>query len=236
MEQRLQKFLAACGVASRRECEKIIESGRVCVNNKKANLGDKTDPDYDVVTLDGNVIKFEKKVYIMLHKPNGCVTTSKEQFGRPTVLDIVKRDIPERLFCVGRLDYNTEGLILLTNDGDFANKITHPKSKIPKTYLVQVKGGAVTLQQLRNLRAGVELEDGKTLPCRANIEEIYPNGTTLIKIKITEGRNRQVRRMVDAIGHPAIYLKRIQVGDIILGNLPYGKWRHLSEAEIKSFK
>ena len=232
MEIRIQKFLSECGVCSRREAEKIIQQNKVVVNVVYANIGQKIDPEADEVKVYGKLVKPEKKIYVMLHKPNCCVATSKEQFGRNTVVDILKKDIKERLFCVGRLDYNTEGLIFLTNDGDFAEKVIHPSHKIYKTYIAYVKGGTVSYKTVNQLRRGVELEDGITAPAKVKLTEVLPNGLTAVEISICEGKNRQIRRMFDAVGHPVVYLKRIAIGDVILGNLPYGKWRHLTAEEI----
>lgn len=232
MEIRIQKFLSECGVCSRREAEKIIQQNKVVVNGVYANIGQKIDPEADEVKVYGKLVKPEKKIYVMLHKPNGCVATSKEQFGRNTVVDILKKDIKERLFCVGRLDYNTEGLIFLTNDGDFAEKVIHPSHKIYKTYIAYVKGGTVSYKTVNQLRRGVELEDGITAPAKVKLTEVLPNGLTAVEISICEGKNRQIRRMFDAVGHPVVYLKRIAIGNVILGNLPYGKWRHLTAEEI----
>ena len=236
MELRIQKFLAECGICSRRNAEKLVEQGLIKINGETATIGDKLDDEKDVVLYNGKQVKKEKKLYIMLHKPNGCIASSKEQFGRTTVVDLVSKDISQRLFCVGRLDYNTEGLIFLTNDGDFSEKIIHPSNKIYKTYIAHVKGGKVSFADINTLRRGVMLDDGKTKPAKVNIVELMPNGTTVIEISICEGKNRQVRRMFDAVGHPVIYLKRVSIGSVNLGNLPYGKWRHLTPEEIKTFR
>ncbi len=230
---RIQKYLADCGVASRRASEKIVEQSRVMVNDVVAVIGQDVDENSDIIKVDGNIVKrADKKIYIMLYKPIGVVSTSDDDRGRKTVIDLIKTDINERVFCVGRLDYNTEGLLILTNDGDFANKVTHPKNKIPKTYLARVKGGMVTREDINKLRTGVVLEDGMTMPSKVYIEDVYNDNTTLVKITIFEGKNRQVRRMFEAVNHPVIDLKRIELGGISLGNLPYGKWRHLSPSEV----
>ena len=234
MELRIQKYLAECGVASRRKSEELIQAGLIKINGQTAVIGEKIDDSFDVVEYKGKVVKREKKLYIMLHKPNSCVATSSEQFGRNTVVDILKKDLNERLYCVGRLDYNTEGLIFLTNDGDFADKVIHPSNNIYKTYIAHVKGGTISLEQIKSLRRGVMLDGVMTKPARVKIVELMPNGTTVVEISIKEGRNRQVRRMFDVVGHPVIYLKRIAIGDVKLGNLPYGKWRHLTVEEIRS--
>lgn len=233
---RLQKVLADAGIASRRKAEELIEAGKVKVNGKTAQIGQKVDVQYDKITCNGIPVKTDnKKIYIMLYKPEGCICTLHDELERETVMEYVK-DINARIFPVGRLDYNTEGLLLLTNDGDFANRITHPKNKIEKTYYAHIKGGALTDEQIKKLRTGVKLEDGMTLPAKVRLDTIYNNGTSLVEITITEGRNRQVRRMFEAVGHPVIALKRVSVGSVTLGNLPYGKWRHLNLSEIKSFE
>lgn len=233
---RLQKVIAEAGLASRRKAEEWIEAGQVKVNGKVAVLGEKVDPETDEIYCRGERVKaVTSKYYIMLYKPEGCVTTVHDEFDRPTVMEFVK-DVPARIFPVGRLDFNTEGLLLFTNDGEFANGITHPKNKIQKTYLAHVKGGEFTKEQLTQLKRGVKLEDGVTQPAKVRVDTIYNNGTTLVEISITEGRNRQVRRMMEAVGHPVLALKRVSVGAVSLGNLPYGKWRHLNPAEINSLK
>lgn len=232
-EMRIQKYLASCGVASRRKAEELVAQGLVKINGKPAQIGDKVDPGYDKVEVKGQWVRPEKKkIYVMLYKPEGIVTTSSDEQGRGTVLDLVK-DIQERIYPVGRLDMNTQGLLFLTNDGEFANQITHPKNKIEKTYLAHVKGGELSYEELKKLRRGVELEDGMTQPARVDVAEVYEDGTTLLKIVIHEGRNRQVRRMLEAVGHPVLQLKRSEIGGVSLGNLPYGKWRHLKPGEIE---
>ena len=234
---RLQKYLASCGIASRRKCEELINEGKITVNGKIAEIGISVDPDYDRVLYLGKEVKeSNKKIYIMLNKPVDCLTTASDERGRQTVVDIINRDIKERVFPVGRLDKNTEGLLLLTNDGYFAERIIHPKYKIPKTYLALVSGGVPSQKDISMLRHGVLLDDGMTLPAKVFIDKINPNGSCVIKITITEGRKRQVRRMFEYINHPVVELKRISVGNVVLGNLPYGKWRHLRPEEINSFK
>lgn len=234
---RLQKYLSSSGIASRRKSEELISQGKVTVNGKVAEIGISIDPEFDKVFVDGVEVKQKnKKIYIMFNKPVDCITTASDEFGRETVIDIISRDIGERVFPVGRLDKNTEGLLLLTNDGDFSNKVMHPKYEVEKTYLALTGGGVISPKEISALRRGVILEDGKTAPAKVTIENINPNGTCLIKITIREGRKRQVRRMFDVVGHPVLQLKRISVGKLVLGNLPYGKWRHLRPEEINSFK
>ena len=229
---RLQKFMAECGLASRRACEGIITEGRVCVNGKKVTeLGTKIDPDFDIVKVDEkNIRPVLKKYYIMLNKPSGYITSASDQFGRETVLDLISADINERLYPVGRLDYETEGLLLLTNDGDFAQKLTHPANQKNKTYIATVEGTVLDVKA-RRLEKGVVIDGKKTAPAKVSIKHKQDN-TTELTITIHEGRNRQVRKMCSAIGHEVIRLKRVAIDDIILGNLPLGKWRHLNPVEI----
>ena len=229
--ERLQKFMARCGIASRREAENIILSGRVKVNKKIiTELGTKVDMDNDKVFLDGELIRPEKKLYyIMLNKPKGYVTTAKDEFDRKTVMELVA-DIDARLYPVGRLDYDSEGLLLLTNDGDFAYRMTHPTQHIPKKYHAIVSG-TPDVGHVMKLRNGVEIDGYVTKPARVDIAETREN-TTQLNITISEGKNRQIRKMCEAIGFPVIKLKRVSVGNVHLGNLPKGKWRHLSEGEL----
>ncbi len=229
---RLQKFMAECGVASRRACETIIAEGRVTLNGLTVSEpGAKVDPEFDEVFVDGKSIRrLSKKYYIMLNKPTGYITSTSDQFGRKTVLDLISDDISERLYPVGRLDYDTEGLLFLTNDGDFAQKLTHPSNEKRKTY-VAIVSGIVSENESRLLSKGVVIDGKKTSPAKVSVRH-KPDNTTEITITIHEGRNRQVRKMCSAVGHEVIHLKRIAVDDIILGNLPRGKWRHLNPVEI----
>lgn len=231
---RLQKYIAMCGIASRRAAETMISEGRVCVNGEKVTeQGVKIEIGADKVMVDGEVIKNKnKKYYIMLNKPVGYVTTVKDQFGRPTVIDLIKADLKdERIFPVGRLDYETEGLLLLTNDGDFTYKVTHPKFHMDKTYIAAVKGG-VSIHDMNCLREGIRLDDGfKTSPAKAEITDVK-NGYTFVKLTIHEGKNRQVRRMFEALGKNIAALQRLSIGTVELGNLPLGRWRHLTSHEI----
>jgi len=231
---RLQKLLSAAGVTSRRKAEEMIEAGRVSVNGKTAKLGTKADPAADVIEVDGCPIERAKeKVYIMLHKPEGVVTTVTDPFGRPTVMDLIPNDT--RLFPVGRLDADTSGLMLMTNDGDWAQKIAHPKHEIKKTYVAVVKGSP-TVEALRNFRRGVVIDGKKTSPAQIKLLEKLPTKDSKLLITIHEGRNRQVRNMCEAIGHKVVSLKRVEVGGLLLDNLQKGKWRHLSPKEVKSVK
>lgn len=230
---RLQKYMALSGVASRRKSEEMIMRGKVKVNGQVVDtLGAKIDPDKDTVEVNNKVIRIEKrKIYIMLNKPVGYVSTVSDQFDRETVVDLVDKDIDERLYPVGRLDYDTEGLILLTNDGDFTYSITHPKHHIDKTYIATVKG-IPSKEKLRKFQNGLEMEDYVTSPAKVEIVKVMRSSCEL-EITIHEGKNRQVRKMCSAIGHPVIKLKRVAIGDVVLGNLPLGKWRHLSPAEVQ---
>ncbi len=231
MVERLQKVMAEYGVASRRKCEELITEGRVKVNGQLVTeLGFKVDKEQDQIEVDSKVLKpQEKKVYVLLYKPVGYITSAKDQFNRPTVLDLVQ-DIKERVFPVGRLDYDTEGLIILTNDGELTYRITHPKHNIDKTYTALVKG-RVTSEDVVKFRQGLLIEDYKTSPSKLYIIKASLE-SSLVSITIHEGKNRQVRKMCSAIGHDVITLKRISIGDITLGNLQKGSWRMLTQPEI----
>lgn len=229
---RLQKYIAMSGEASRRAAEAMIEEGRVRVNGELiTQLGTKVEIGADKVSLDGKEIKPEiKKYYIMLNKPEGYVSTVNDQFDRPTVLDLISGEIKSRVFPVGRLDYDTRGLLLLTNDGDFTYKVTHPKFRMNKTYVVTVRGG-ITVKGLNALRNGVIIDDFKTSPAEVEILSAE-KGVTVLKITIHEGKNRQVRKMMEAVGCKVSELNRISVGNVELGNLPLGRWRYLTAHEI----
>lgn len=229
---RLQKYIAMCGVASRRKAEELIEKGTVKVNGEKiTELGTKVEIGADKVTVNGRDIKPEQKnFYIMLNKPTGYVSTVSDQFDRPTVIDLVGTDIKSRIFPVGRLDYDTSGLLLLTNDGDFTYKVTHPKFELEKTYIALLKGG-ITISGLNKLRRGVKIDDYTTSPARVEIIDAK-DGYTKVKITIHEGKNRQVRKMFEAVGSKVVELERISIGTVELGNLPLGHWRHLTSHEI----
>lgn len=231
--ERLQKILAAAGVASRRKCEELITSGQVQVNGDTVTaLGTKADPAVDVITVNGRTIGAEKKIYIMFNKPKGVITSASDPQGRKIVTDYLK-GITERLYPVGRLDYDTEGLLLLTNDGDFAHLLTHPKHHVPKTYLATVKG-VPHGTELDKLKDGVMLEDGMTAPAEVEYYDVDPDGKqAVISITIHEGRNRQVRRMFEAIQHPVTKLKRISFGGLYLDNLKRGLYRHLRKEEVE---
>jgi pseudouridine synthase len=231
---RLQKYLADCGVASRRKAEEYILSGLVTVNGKPVTeLGVKIDPSLDAVDYNGKPVSQEKKAYVMLHKPEGYVSTAADEHNRPTVAMLVS-DVPARLSPVGRLDYSTSGLILLTNDGDLLYRLTHPKHEIAKTYIVRV-AGVPDSDSLRKLRDGVLVDERITAPAKVTLVKSDGINTSL-RITIHEGRNRQVRKMCAAIGHDVLYLKRISTGKLALGDLPKGQWRYLTGDEVDYLK
>ncbi len=230
---RLQKFLAENGVASRRKSEELIEFGKVKVNGRVASIGDKIDPIRDKVTVMGKkIIASNEKVYIMLHKPRGFVTTMNDERDRKCVAQLVS-DLPQKVFPVGRLDRNSEGILLMTNDGEFANRITHPSSHVNKTYRVTVKG-SVSDEQIDTLCTGVDIDsDGRlTLPCDVFVIE-RKQDRTVINFIIHEGRNRQIRKMCEKVGLEVIRLKRTEIAGVKLGMLGQGKWRTLNEKELK---
>lgn len=223
--ERLQKVLAATGYGSRRICEDLIAAGRVTVNGEVAILGRRVDAERDTVEVDGAPIGVRPDlVYYLLNKPVGIVTTSRDTHQRPTVVELVPTD--PRVFSIGRLDVDTEGLLLMTNDGDLANRIAHPSHGIEKEYLAEVAGGAVSAGSIRQLRDGVLLDDGMTSPARVSQPE-----PGILRITIHEGRNRQVRRMCEAIGHPVTRLVRTRIGPISDRSLQPGSWRELTHAE-----
>ncbi len=232
---RLQKYLANAGVASRRAAEKMISEGRVSVNGEIIReMGVQIDEEFDTVEVDGSVVKNnEKKYYIMLNKPVGFVTTVSDDKDRPTVMELVS-DISARIYPVGRLDYDTEGLLLLTNDGDLTFKITHPKHDISKTYVAEVTGN-ITMDTILQLRRGVVIDGQKTSPAEVEVVGATQYGTK-VEITIHEGRNRQVRKMFEALGCIVKKLKRTKEAGLVLGHLPLGKWRKLSESEVNMLK
>lgn len=237
MEERLQKYLANSGIASRRKCEKLILDGKVEVNGKKVTeLGIKIDPTKDKVEYNGKIVsKQEEKIYILLNKPIGYVTTSYEQFGRDKVLDLVK--VNKRIVPVGRLDMYTSGALILTNDGDLVNKLTHPKNEVDKTYNVTACG-KISKEDVEKLRSGVEIDDGYiTKPAKVKILKIDDEkNISRIQITIHEGKNRQIRRMITAIGKKVIALHRSKIGNIDVKGLEIGQWRYLNKKEIEYLK
>jgi 23S rRNA pseudouridine2605 synthase len=223
--ERLQKVLARIGWGSRRVCEDLIAAGRVTVNGEVAILGRRVDPECDLVEVDGGPVGVKPGlVHYLVNKPFGVVTTAKDPQGRPTVMDLVPGE--PRVFPVGRLDRDTGGLLILTNDGELANRLMHPRHGVDKEYLVEVEQGAVAPGGLRQLREGIELEDGRTAP--AKVSQPEPG---VLRITIHEGRNRQVRRMCDAIGHPVKRLIRTRIGPLSDRNLAPGAWRELTLEE-----
>ena len=230
---RLQKFLANSGVASRRKCEELILDGKVSVNGQIVKeLGTKVNPAVDKVEYCGNpVFSSNKFVYILLNKPIGYVTTAKDQFDRDSVLDLVK--VKERVVPVGRLDMYTSGALILTNDGDFVYKVTHPKHEITKTYTVTVRG-VIDNDAVEKLRNGVEIEDYKTRPAKVKILKTdEEKNISRLEITIHEGKNRQVRKMCEAVGSKVVALHRSKIGDIGVKDLKLGTWRYLKDFEVK---
>ncbi|NJN98873.1 MAG: rRNA pseudouridine synthase [Anaerolineales bacterium] len=236
VEERLQKVLAHAGVASRRASETLIEQGRVTVNGQTVTvLGFKVDPRRDVIAVDGQRLPrpSEKPVYLILNKPRDVLTSASDDRGRRTVVDLV--EVEERVYPVGRLDLRSEGLVLLTNDGDLAEKITHPRSHLEKEYQVLVAGRPTTPTLFRWRRGEVEIEGRPSAP--AIIERLKLEGdNTWLKIILTEGRKRQIRDVAKALGHPVKRLERVRIGPIKLGHLKPGKWRHLNPVEVEQLK
>ena len=233
MEERLQKYLANCGVASRRKCEEYILQGKVKVNGEIiTELGTKINSEKDVIEFENKKVKENTKyVYILLNKPIGYVTTADDQFGRDTVLDLVK--IKERIVPVGRLDMYTSGALILTNDGDFVYKVTHPKHEIEKTYTVTVKG-IVQNSEVEKLRQGVQIEDYITKPAKVKILKTdVEKDISRLEITIHEGKNRQVRKMCEAVGRKVLALHRSKIGNIAVKDLELGKWRYLTSKEVE---
>lgn len=235
-EIRLQKYLADCGIASRRKSEELIKQGQVKVNGKTiTELGTKVIPNKDIVEYNGKKIELKKEyVYILLNKPIGYVTTVKDQFNRDSVLDLVKTN--KRLVPVGRLDMYTSGALILTNDGDFVYKVTHPKHEIEKTYTVTIIG-IVKKEEVEKLKKGVEIEDYITKPAKVKILKIdEEKNQSRLEITIHEGKNRQVRKMCEAIGHKVLALHRSKIAGIDVKDIPLGKWRYLTNKEVNKIK
>jgi 23S rRNA pseudouridine2605 synthase len=235
MEKRIQKILSEMGITSRRNAEELITAGRITVNGKIATLGMKADPAKDHIKVDRKllIIKTEPKVYLMFNKPKSVVTSLNDPEGRSTVKDFLK-NLKYRVYPVGRLDYDSEGLLLLTNDGDFANAILHPSKKVPKTYLVKVKG-VLEEAKIDKLRAGVKLIDGLTAPAKVRKISTTENNSW-IEMTMHEGRKRQIRRMLETIGYAVLKLKRIKINGIALGDLKPGKYRYLTSEEMNKIK
>lgn len=231
----LQKYLSELGIDSRRKCEKLISEGKVKINGRIAKLGSRVLPGIDNVILDGKKLRYtqNQKVYIILNKPRGYVTTLKDEKGRKCVLDLIKNDIKERIYPVGRLDRDSEGLLIMTNDGDFANKLIHPSKNIWKVYKVTVKP-KISDEQLYALSSEMKIDDIKLKPARVEILE-NTEDKSILRISIQEGRNRQIRKMCEQVGLDVARLKRIAIGNIRLAGLPLGKWKNLNSEEIKSF-
>lgn len=231
----LQKYMADSGLASRRKCEEIIANGKVKINGKTAKLGDRVSPEVDIVTLQGKKIKLTKKnkLYIMLNKPRGYVTTMHDKHAKKCVSELIS-DIKERIYPVGRLDKDSEGLLILTNDGDFANSLIHPSKNVFKTYRVTVKPN-VNEEMLIKLSSKMVIDDFETQPAQVELITSEP-GRSVLKISIKEGRNRQIRKMCESVGLNVARLKRISIGNIKLGMLPTGKWRNLKDEEVKNLK
>ncbi|MCU1335041.1 MAG: ribosomal large subunit pseudouridine synthase [Bryobacterales bacterium] len=230
----LDRVLSQAGAGSRKEARQWIGAGRVAVDGKKIQTPDAwVDPEHQRVTLDGKPLRASRKIYLLLYKPKGYVATYKDPDGRPTVYGLLK-DVPEKVFSAGRLDLDSSGLLIFTNDGNFADHITSPESHVPKTYLVKASM-LLTDDQLDQLQRGVNLADGPTRP--AKVKRIRDSGRyTFFEITITEGRNRQVRRMVEALGAKVLKLVRTEIGSIRIGDLQIGKYRALSDQEVRGLR
>ncbi len=225
---RINKYLAACGVASRRACDELISSGKVKVNGVVASTGMDIG-ESDEVTVNGAKVSIKQNEYYMLNKPKGYICSVSDDKGRKTVLDLLPEGIG-RVYPVGRLDYDSEGLVILTTDGELAQHLTHPSNEVPKTYLVRTEG-TLTEQDLNPIRSGVEIDGKLTKKCKAHIVETN-KAYTKIHITITEGRNREIRKMFESIGKEVVFLKRIKIGDITLRGLDRGKYRKLTKEEV----
>ena len=232
--ERLQKYLANCGVASRRKCEEYISQGKVSVNGKIVKeLGTKIEPGIDEICFEEKEVKESKErpIYILLNKPIGYITTVKDQFNRDTVLDLIK--VKERIVPVGRLDMYTSGALILTNDGDFVYKVTHPKHEITKTYTVTLKG-IITKEEVEKLRDGVEIDNYKTKPAKVRLLKTdLESDISRVEIIIHEGKNRQVRKMCEAIGRKVLALHRSKIGNLGVKDLKIGTWRYLKQEEVQ---
>lgn len=231
---RLQKILADRGIASRRKAEELIRAGKVAVNGKTAQVGDKADPETDRITVNGKPLRGRSRpVYIMLHKPRGYITTMSDEKERKCVAELV-RGIPQRIYPVGRLDRESEGLLLMTNDGAFANAMTHPSRHVPKTYRVTIRPD-VTGEQMRRMAEGIVIDGRKTAPADVRVLVREP-GRVVLQVVLHEGRNREIRKMCEALGLETARLKRTAFGTLKLGMLPAGKWRELTDEEVVRLK
>jgi pseudouridine synthase len=234
MQERLQKFLSSAGVASRRQAEKLMLESRVTVNGKPATeLGIKVDPQKDHVKVDGKLVRSERLSYVLLNKPKGCICTMDDPEGRPKVVDLV-RGVKARLFPVGRLDFDTTGALLLTNDGELANLLMHPAHKFPKTYVAKVKG-VPTRENVERLCSGVYIDGKRTAPAEARLLSVKEKNA-ILELVLREGRNKQVKRMCQAIGHPVMRLNRPAYGFLNVDGLEAGQWRHLEPQEVERLK
>ncbi len=230
-EVRLQKFLAESGVASRRKSEELIEQGKVKVNGRLAMIGDKVDPKKDTITVSGKkIVKTKTFTYVVLHKPRGFITTMNDEMDRKCVAELIK-DVPGRVYPVGRLDRDSEGMLLFTNDGAFANAMTHPTKHVPKTYRVTVRP-SISEDQITALTQGVIIDDRKTAPAEVRVVT-KEEGRVVLEIILYEGRNRQIRKMCEEVGLEVARLKRTAIGSIKLGMLKQGAWRNLTEDEVR---
>ncbi len=228
---RLQKILADCGIASRRKAEEMIAAGRVRVNGRAAQIGDKADPKKDKITVDNKAVAGGvRNMYYMLHKPRGFITTMSDEMGRKCVAELVA-DIPERVYPVGRLDRDSEGMLLMTNDGVFANAMMHPSTHIPKTYRVTVRP-SITEEQITEMTVGMMIDGRKTAPAKVNVLSQEP-GRVVLEIVLYEGRNRQIRNMCQQLGLEVARLKRVACGPVKLGMLQPGEYRRLTAEEVK---
>ena len=233
-EVRLQKYLAEAGVASRRKCEELIAQGKVEINGEVITTqGTKVNGD-EIIKVDGRLVRQEqKKVYILLNKPVGYISTAKDEFSRKTVLDLLDT-VKERVYPVGRLDYDTSGLLLLTNDGELANRMTHPRNEMPKVYRAMIDG-KIGEEDVNSLQSGIAIEDYKTAPAKVHVIETGKR-ETIVEITIHEGRNRQVRKMFETLGHVVLRLKRVAIGPLAIEGIEEGKWRYLRKKEIDTLK
>lgn len=231
---RLQKYLAQCGVASRRKSEELIESGKVKINGRVAQIGDKVNPKKDDITVSGKkIVKSKKYTYIMLHKPRGFITTMSDEMDRKCVAMLVK-DVGARVYPVGRLDRESEGLLLMTNDGEFANAMTHPTKHVPKTYRVTVRP-SISEEQITKLSTGIDIDGRKTAPAEVRVVKREEN-RVVIEIILYEGRNRQIRKMCEQVNLKITRLKRVAVGELTIGMLKPGQWKYMNYNEISILK